>query len=650
LLTGFRNVSYTISPANGCGGAITKSFGLNIQPKKAGPLLDNNNSEIITDANGAVVKSLIPNTSSQINLRFQNSINGASYLWRVPVGFNTNGTYSNGFVQTSSGQYAGNMPSNALIDYSGEVTVIGYCGTQIYPFTIKARQAVTVPENLESCGCVVDISINNPNYDNVYSAWEQTGKGGTVSVINNETVRFTAPTDGNGGCKADKYTVGMSIAGVNGNKITNITIGGNTAKWLSGTLSDVRKNVSSNLVYTADQRIFFSARDGKLYYYEFDKSVNKWVPIQYSPSITTAKNVAGNFVNIAARSTNGYTEVFYTNATDNFVWKSVNGNNSQQIQGTQNATSIHMDKRSANPYRNTLLCRISDGSLVTIAPNAISATSTGITNVDNSALLGHGGNIYFVRNQELYRATYTNGASQTKISGTFKLHPKTSFDFDGDGRLYVCEASGKMLRINLSTLLIETVVTTAGFCDGEFAINPTANNALNIAIVYAKHKVGGQANYTMWKAFPGFIGGLPYIAEPATSSTFDYVAHSPIYVYPHVYYVAETTPEGVNSAWNLYFKENCTPAIFRKGDTEVATSNTISTGIKIYPNPMGNMLHVEANGAERAELWNTLGTKVSSFNLENGQANLNTEQLSSGVYILNLFAGDGLVATQKLVK
>jgi hypothetical protein len=426
MLTGFRNVSYTINPANGCGGTITKSFGLNIQPKKAGPLLDNNNSEIITDATGAVVKSLIPNTSSQINLRFQNSINDASYLWRVPVGFNTNGTYTNGFVQTSSGQYADNMPSNALIDYSGEVTVIGYCGTQIYPFTVKARQAVTVPENLESCGCVVDISINNPNYDNVYSAWEQTGKGGTVSVINNETVRFTAPTDGNGGCKADKYTVGMSIAGVNGNKTTNITIGGNTTKWLSGTLSDVRKNVSSNLVYTADQRIFFSARDGKLYYYEFDKSVNKWVPIQYAPSITTAKNVAGDFVHIAARSTNGYTEVFY-NDIDGYINRSVNSGNKQPIGNTQNATSIYIDKRSANPYRNTLLCRMSDGSLVTVAPNAISASSTGITNVDNSALLGHGGNIYFVRNQELYRTPYTNGASQTywHVQAT----PKNQFRF-----------------------------------------------------------------------------------------------------------------------------------------------------------------------------------------------------------------------------
>ena len=650
VLKGLQTVAYTITPANGCGAQIRKEYSFNVQPKLAGPLLDNNTSQPITDASGTIIKGLIPNASGQFSLRLQNSINSANYIWMLPAFYNDYGNYLLYTPFTNTGQISGTLPSNALTDFSGFVISNGFCGPQSYPFTIKARRNLSVPATIESCNCTVDIPVNNPNGDQIYSAWEQSGNGGTVVIADNNRVIFTAPSNGSGGCKPGTYTVGMSIQNVSGNKTTNITIGGNTAKWLSGTLSDVRVDAATNIVY-AQSKIFFGGRDGKLYYYEFDKGLNKWAPVVYSASIRNVKNVPGSFLDMGVNWGNSV-ELFYP-ANDGFLYKAVNRSAGVQLSGTDNNTGIlHVDQGSSDHYGELLFRSVEAGvsSIKNVTAGSVSAKSTGITNVDNSALLGYENNIYFIRGQELYRASYAVPATQVKISGVFKLHPKTSYGLDNDGKLYVCEQSGKILRINLSTLVIETVVDIAGFCEGEFTINPKANNTYNAPVIYAKHKVSGQPNYTMWKAYPAF-GSIPFIAEPATSSTFDYVAHSPIYAYPHVYYVAETTPEGVNSTWNLYFKENCTPAIFRKGleETEEGTAKA-EMSLAVYPNPMTSHLSIEASGAEKGNLKNSFGETVTQFGFEAGKANINTEQLAPGIYFLEIYAGDNLLATKKLVK
>ncbi len=85
------------------------------------------------------------------------------------------------------------------------------------------------------------------------------------------------------------------------------------------------------------------------------------------------------------------------------------------------------------------------------------------------------------------------------------------------------------------------------------------------------------------------------------------------------------------------------------GDIALSTSDRLSDLIGIYPNPTTNILNVNVPSnieVNSASLYDVLG-KNTGVQLVNGQ--MNTSNLSRGVYILNIDTAEGTL-TQKIVK
>lgn len=68
--------------------------------------------------------------------------------------------------------------------------------------------------------------------------------------------------------------------------------------------------------------------------------------------------------------------------------------------------------------------------------------------------------------------------------------------------------------------------------------------------------------------------------------------------------------------------------------------NELESSLKLYPNPTASVLNVEAEGMTRVEVYNTIGQRVMMQQVD-GKAQVNTESLNSGMYIIRIYANDG---------
>ncbi len=62
---------------------------------------------------------------------------------------------------------------------------------------------------------------------------------------------------------------------------------------------------------------------------------------------------------------------------------------------------------------------------------------------------------------------------------------------------------------------------------------------------------------------------------------------------------------------------------------------------KLYPNPTANVLNVEGEGLSSVEIYNTMGQRVMTQQVNGNKALINTESLNSGVYFIRVYANDG---------
>lgn len=63
--------------------------------------------------------------------------------------------------------------------------------------------------------------------------------------------------------------------------------------------------------------------------------------------------------------------------------------------------------------------------------------------------------------------------------------------------------------------------------------------------------------------------------------------------------------------------------------------------LKLYPNPTANMLNVESEGMTRVEVYNTVGQRVMTMEVNGNKTQINTESLNNGIYFLRVYANDG---------
>ena len=69
--------------------------------------------------------------------------------------------------------------------------------------------------------------------------------------------------------------------------------------------------------------------------------------------------------------------------------------------------------------------------------------------------------------------------------------------------------------------------------------------------------------------------------------------------------------------------------------------NELGQDLKIYPNPTSGVLNIQGEGVNFVEVYNTVGQRVMMQNVDGNKAQVNTESLNSGMYIIRIYANDG---------
>ena len=97
-----------------------------------------------------------------------------------------------------------------------------------------------------------------------------------------------------------------------------------------------------------------------------------------------------------------------------------------------------------------------------------------------------------------------------------------------------------------------------------------------------------------------------------------------------------------NQVWydNLYVYRSATAGV----------SDNAALNVSMYPNPASGVLNISAaNTIEDASIYNVLGTKVMSLNIDSNSEAIDVSGLSSGIYLIKYTIGDA-VGTAKFIK
>ena len=71
--------------------------------------------------------------------------------------------------------------------------------------------------------------------------------------------------------------------------------------------------------------------------------------------------------------------------------------------------------------------------------------------------------------------------------------------------------------------------------------------------------------------------------------------------------------------------------------------------VRIYPNPVNNILNIEWKGMKEAYIYNSMGRLIGHYNNVKDVTAINLENLPTGVYLI-MFHNNDQVITKKLVK
>ena len=89
------------------------------------------------------------------------------------------------------------------------------------------------------------------------------------------------------------------------------------------------------------------------------------------------------------------------------------------------------------------------------------------------------------------------------------------------------------------------------------------------------------------------------------------------------------------------------------GDTFYGSETTFQTwmegvdeleqSLKVYPNPTSGTLNIQGEGMTSVEVYNTIGQRVMTQEVNGNDVQLDTESLNNGIYFLRIYANDGAV-------
>ena len=82
------------------------------------------------------------------------------------------------------------------------------------------------------------------------------------------------------------------------------------------------------------------------------------------------------------------------------------------------------------------------------------------------------------------------------------------------------------------------------------------------------------------------------------------------------------------------------------GTTHIIESNLSNN---IYPNPAKNYINITTHDANNLILYNTLGTKIKSIQINSEQTTIKRDNLANGLYFYNLLKDNKKISSGKIL-
>ena len=195
-------------------------------------------------------------------------------------------------------------------------------------------------------------------------------------------------------------------------------------------------------------------------------------------------------------------------------------------------------------------------------------------------------------------------------------HGEVLFGDEDDGQFG--ESASHLISVRGPQAQVEvgaTDVTNVDYNHADF-MAPLAYEGYPDEVGFSCRKVTSSEPFIVYGFLNEFQKILGFTDELEASSI--YVVRAYAIVNGETYYGAETTfqtwTEGINE---------------------------LEQSLKVYPNPTANVLNVEGEGMTSIEVYNTIGQRVMMQQVDGNKAQVNTESLDNGLYVVRIYANDG---------
>jgi hypothetical protein len=588
--------------------------------------------------------------------------NNAVYTWELPgdaYNIQTN-TYTKTIISGVNKQnIQGRMPAGGYTDFVGKVTITGVCGAPVVKtFIIRPTLSPSVDADIFSCSNSVSIHVNNPTGTTNVNAWVASTRSGSGygSFVNPTPTSVTFI-----GAQAEDYeiSIGLNVGACYTQLHTtvhtqssNLNNNSSAAGWQSGVLSDNRQEPGSNIVAYGGN-IYFSGRDGKMYYYNFSTALQKWVINSISGITNAAIPASGAFTKIGVATVANLPYLFYAENTTGKLWK---------IDLSANLVSPAF---SPSINASDFITMGSDVYAIDKGTNALTYNSALTPFTLSNAILkaiipGYG--ITYVQNNDLYSTWFGQLTYSGDVYASSDVVYYNGFLYFARGQ----KGSANLYRVPMPNPNQVEQITTSSNLSGIFNINPASG------VIYYGIMNLGSANtiYTQasgsYKAadiYQAHLSGTAWIFNKATVVVnyegLDMLISSAVYSGNHLYYIGSghyaTSLYRELEVWNLYYENACAPALQRVAAT---TQNIPAiTEVLVYPNPFNTELMIDLSTYTEdgnitslaVEVLDATGKKIYSSSLPSQLAKISTQDWASGMYVIQIQYKDQLI-NKKVVK
>lgn len=165
---------------------------------------------------------------------------------------------------------------------------------------------------------------------------------------------------------------------------------------------------------------------------------------------------------------------------------------------------------------------------------------------------------------------------------------------------------------------------------------PTGYNYIINARLHDSYNSGNGQTYTVDAMFAYSTDGANY-----SSGIDDVMPGNITFNGGTIYFAVMPYFSGMTGTYLLDIKIS--------GDGDIGVDEDYAMNLKLYPNPMTDVLHLECDNIQQYDIYSLDGKLVKSAQTPDNEAVINVGDLSSGIYMIRITSEKGVV-TRRIVK